>query len=272
MRFSQAEAVLANLPYTGSRKGKFFYDFVKQNGIEHVLELGFAHGVSTCYLAAAMERGHIDTVDILPSATFDPTIESLVDRLGLREKVSIYRETSSYTWFLKKKIEEQTHEGACVPLYDLVFIDGPKDWTNDGAAFFMADKLLKPGGWLILDDYDWTYRGHEKLTGAKHPHGYVFANMSEDEFAQSHVEAIFRLLVQQRPDYSDFQVVDDTLAIARKSPAAGKQSVRLGTSLGASYMLFKALKTVNRFRIKRRKRTRKKKQWTSHTDSLGADR
>jgi hypothetical protein len=34
--------------------------------------------------------------------------------------------------------------------------NGPKNWTIDGAAFFMADKLMKAGGWIIFDDYDWT--------------------------------------------------------------------------------------------------------------------
>jgi len=245
MKFAAADAALAGIPYTGSRKGRFFYDFIVSNGVRHVLELGFAHGASTCYMAAALEEtdGAIDTVDLDASAGFDPTIEQLGERVGVSSIISVHREASSYTWWLKRKIEQQTKEGVCDPLYDLVFVDGPKDWTNDGAAFFMADKLLRPGGWMMFDDYSWTYRGHERASGFRYERGYIFDRMSEEEFAQAHVEAIFRLLVQQHPSYSAFEVVDDTIAVARKIAAsAPARKVALKTSLTPSYMLFSALK------------------------------
>jgi len=210
MQFDKAAEVLKGIPYTGEDKGRFFYDFILARRPQRVLELGVAHGVSTCYQAAALDEygGHIDCVDL--QREVDPNVEGLSAKLGLAERVSSYREASSYTWFLKKTIEAQTRDGVCEPLYDLIFIDGPKDWTVDGCAFFLADKLLRPGGWIMLDDYSWTY-AKRNLT-----EGYVFKTLSPEELAEPQVEAIFRLLVMQHPSYSNFEVWDDSLAFAQK--------------------------------------------------------
>ncbi len=251
MKFECAAKVLSGIPYTGVRKGKFFYDLIRDHRLQHALELGSAHGTATCYMAAALDElgsGSIDTVDIFPSADLDPSVEQLAQRLGLTGYINIHRMVSSYTWFLKLKIEEQSEGGRCAPLYDLVFIDGPKDWTNDGAAFFMASKLLKPGGWMVLDDVYWTYHSDEQPTDET-LQGYVFPDMSEVEFTEPQVEAIFRLLVMQDPSYSEFQIVDDCLAVARKHASAGNQrQVTLTTTLSWSYVLLRLREKLSRTR------------------------
>src|SRR5699024_7147399 len=102
-------------------------------------------------------RGRLASVDIEASRDFTPTIEDTLEQLGLSARVDIYREVNSYNWFLKKTIEAQTRDGVCAPCYDFVFIDGSKNFTIDGMAFFLADKLLREGGWILFDDYDWRY-------------------------------------------------------------------------------------------------------------------
>ena len=43
------------------------------------------------------------------------------------------------------------------PIFDFCYIDGTHDWYNDGFAFLLVDKLLKPGGMIIFDDYNWSF-------------------------------------------------------------------------------------------------------------------
>lgn len=253
MNFESANAVLADIPYTGTRKGRWFYDFVTQHRPQNVLELGFAYGASTLYLAAALDEigsGHIDTVDLI-DGHHGYRLEELSSELKLQHLLSIHREASSYTWYLKKKIEERTTDGVCEPLYDLCFIDGPKDWTNDGAAFFMVDKLLKPGGWIIFDDYGWSYRQQEATSGSKYERGYVFETMSEEEWSQPQIEAVFRLLVAQHPHYGNLSVVDNTLAVAQKVQGGSRGAgVKFETSMTAGYAAFavgqRALRLIRR--------------------------
>lgn len=238
MRFEDAAETLRGIPWTNEEKGRVFYDLVISHKPQRILELGFAHGVSTCYFAAALEaigQGSIDAVD-LASADVSPSLEELGARLKLNDRINVFRENSSYTWFLKKKLEEQMKDGVITPAYDLCFIDGPKDWTNDGFAFLLADRLLKKGGLMMFDDYSWSYRDDEALSGVRHDRGFVFADMSEEEFEQPHIRCVFDLLVTPHPDYSNFRVIDDNIAIAEKiASSAPIKTVTLESKVSYSY-------------------------------------
>ena len=237
MKFEEAASVLDGIPYTSTAKGRFFYDFIMKNRPRNVLELGFAHGTSTCYFGAALQEygGRIDAVDLMIDR--DPDLESLRQKLNLNDTITAHREHSSYTWFLKKKIEEQTKDNYCTPLYDFCFIDGPKDWTNDGCAFFLVDKLLKNNGWIMFDDYSWTYKIQ------KREEGYIFPKLSDDEKSLPQIEAVFRLLVTQHPSYANFEVHNDSLAFAQKT-SAGERTMKLTTQLSPLYTIKKAMKRL----------------------------
>jgi predicted O-methyltransferase YrrM len=240
MDFDTVARALDGLPYTSVAKGKALYDLVLERRPKVILELGFAHGVSTCYFAAAAEElgdSRVTAVDREQSRDLNPSLETLVQRLGLERLVSAHRERSSYTWFLKKEIAAQSQGGraSCVPKYDLIFIDGPKDWTNDGCAFFLCDKLLVPGGTLLFDDYAWSYRGDELARGKHHGEGYVFQRMSEDEFREPQIKAVFDLLVMQHPSYGKFEIIDGEMAMASKVAGGPERSLRFHSRYSLKY-------------------------------------
>ncbi len=250
MKFDSAARALQGIPYTSPAKGRVFYDLVMERRPRRVLELGFAHGVSTCYFAAAaQELGdcRVTAVDLEESRRREPSLEDLVARLELRDIVDIHRERSSYTWFLKKEIQAQTRGHRCAPKYDLIFIDGPKDWTNDGCAFFLADKLLNPGGTILFDDYNWSYRGDEVQRGKSHERGYVFPEMSEDEFREPQIKAIFELLVTQHDSYGELEIVDGDLAMARKVAGnAAAKELKINSRYSFKYRVLAGVKRLLR--------------------------
>lgn len=218
MTFEQIRRIVGETPYMGIDEGWELYRFVTETRPQACLELGHAHGVSSAYIAGALDEvgdGRLDTVDLLGSAGREPNIETLLAGTGLESRVGIYREKSSYSWFLKKKIEEQSDNGVCVPCYDFCFIDGPKNWTIDGLAFFLVDKLLRPGGWILFDDYAWT---HAKHVGRDSTDGISLRGLSEQEISEPHIEKIFKLLVMQHADYSNFLLQDGWWAWAQKTP------------------------------------------------------
>lgn len=225
MTFDEVRDAVEGVPYLGEDEGWELYQFVLNHRPEAALELGHAHGVSSVYLAAAMEEagtGALDTVDLEAAAGREPNLEALLERTGLGPRVNIHREPNSYTWFLKKKIEECTDAaGVCAPCYDFAFIDGAKNWTIDGLAFFLVDKLLRPGGWILFDDYKWSYGKHE---GREVSDGITIRSLSDAERTEPHVERIFRLLVMQHPAYANFEVQDDWWAWAQK--AEGERTLK----------------------------------------------
>ena len=181
---------------------------IHTNRFHNVLELGFRHGVSTCYMAAALDDvggGNITTIDLLSAKDAEPNIDSLLGDLGLAHLVSIYYEPTSYLWRLMKMLEE---DGS--PRFDLCYIDGAHDWATDGFAFFLVDKMLKPGGIIILDDMDWTFESSPTMRRTDR-----VKLMPQDEKNTPQVQKVYDLLVKTHPAYGDF-LIKDGWGYARK--------------------------------------------------------
>lgn len=226
MKFHTIEKLVRGIPYIMPELAHDIYHFILEEKPQHCLELGFGHGVSSCYIAAALDelgQGHLTTVDLLPAQEWqDPPIEELLQKTGLASYVSVHRENTSYTWFLKKVIYENSVGNSCPPLYDFCFIDGAKNWTIDGLTFFLVDKLLKQDSWILFDDLQWTYLS-KLQEGKRKTDGVFMLDMGEDELAQPHLELIFQLLVMQHPEYANFRVKDNWWAWAQKNPSGSKE-------------------------------------------------
>ena len=241
MKFREIAKQLEGIPYLSVEDGKFLYNHVIKTKPKECLELGFAHGVSSCYIAAALQQngeGHLTSVDLLSSNMRKPSIEDLLYDSGLENFVTVVREVNSYNWYLKKKIETQTVEGVCEPSFDLCFIDGSKNWTIDGFAFFLVDKLLREGGTILFDDYGWSYSEHNDKQVTD---GISHREMSEDQLHSPNIKLVFQLLVMQHPNYSNFKIDDESWAWARKIRSDVK-TLTLHTKPSFKYMVYRVLR------------------------------
>lgn len=188
----EIERKVSNLPYMTLKEAKYLTAFLRENRLTKVLELGFFHGVSSCYLAAAMKSQGgrpIVTIDLESAKNRNPTIVDLLQRCDLAEYAEVYFEPSSYNWRLMKFIEEGRR-------FDFCYIDGGHDWYNTGFAFFLVDKLIEPGGWILFDDLDWTM---------EHVNAPWAMNRPLEERLTPQVRKVWELLVQQHSNYGDFQ-------------------------------------------------------------------
>jgi predicted O-methyltransferase YrrM len=190
---------------TGPFRGQELYDFVRREQPAECLELGFAHGVSTAYLAAGLEAnggGRLTSVDLDIAREREPAAEGLLERAGLGARVELVFEPTSYNWYLHRRIREQTRAaGVCEPYLDFCFFDGAHRWVDDGLAFFLVDKLLKPGGWLLFDDLTWKIEA---------------GDVDESERSVAGVGEVFDLLVQGHPSYDHLET-DGEWGWARKA-------------------------------------------------------
>ena len=214
MNFEDIVQHLQEIPHIPPDRGKLLYDFIIETRPERILELGFAHGTSTCYMAAALQEigaGSILTIDNQGSKRRDPNIFSLMERTGLESFITPVFAERSYTWELMKLLEQQTTAGQTHPCFDFVFIDGAHTWDVDGFAFLLADRLLNPGGHVLFDDVTWT---QSECAGQD----WVEA-VPKEERDVAHVEKILQLLVVPDQNYTDFES-DGVWAWIRKRPAS----------------------------------------------------
>ncbi len=199
LEIEKSNEILKDVPGMIFDQALFMDDFLKKHNLTNLLELGFAHGTSSCYMASTlreMGEGHLTTIDLKSAKFRQPNIETLLDKLDLNDLVTPYYENTSYTWRLMKFIEDNNE-----PIYDFCYVDGAHDWYNDGFAFFLVDKLLKPGGWIIFDDMFWTFESSPALKNTSR-----VKNMPEDEKSIPHIGQVFNLLVKTHPNYHNFEI------------------------------------------------------------------
>lgn len=225
MKFEEIFSKVGKVPFIGKDNARYLYDLIIENKLTNILELGIAHGTATCYMAAALEElgdGSITAVDLLEVKDhYSPSAEQQLRQTGLDRFAKVARTHTGYTWFLHDEIARNTQDDVCQEVYDLCIIDGPKNWTIDGAAFFFADKLLKKDGWLIFDDYFWTYSqadGQREVTD-----GITHRSLSQSERETPQIKEVFELLVKQHPSYGNLMVVpESSWAIAQKTATPNK--------------------------------------------------
>jgi hypothetical protein len=137
----------------------------------------------------------------------------VLGKIELTSYVDLVRtDDSSYTWYLKQQVEAQSDgAGKCAPLFDFCYLDGAHVWTIDGFATVLVEKLLRPRGWLLLNDMSWTY----ELAGIDG------TDLSAEERKAPHIHAVFNLIVRQMSPFTELRVDEDLdWGWARKQPGA----------------------------------------------------
>jgi predicted O-methyltransferase YrrM len=230
LQFDEIAERVQGIPFMEPALARRVYEHVRNSRPREVLELGTAHGVSAAYMAAALEangQGQVTTVDHGGAATrYDPPAEVVLERAGLAHRVTIVRAHSSYNWFLKRQIESASDEhGNCEPTYDFVYLDGAHNFTVDGLAVVLIERLLRPGGWLLMDDLDWTYRDNPWFEPQQSPDGAPapLAPLSEDERNAPQVRAVFETVLKQHPAFTRFADEDAWYLWAQKNPDAPRR-------------------------------------------------
>jgi len=105
-----------------------------------------------------------------------------------------YKLRDSYNWSLMNLIEK--HEK---PIFDYVFLDGMHTWETDGFAFFLIDKLLKTGGYIDFDDYNWTLFRSPTLSPKVFP--FMAELYTVKQMKTKSIKKIIELLVRKNKNY-----------------------------------------------------------------------
>ena len=137
---------------------------------ENILEIGSFEGRSTCWLLENT-NAHITCVDTWEGSDehTDEHKNGLFERFKeniepFKDRVTICRGMSG----------EVLRTFPCVPTYDFIYIDGShysKDVLEDA---ILAWRLVKPGGVVIFDDFNWTMDG-TKLEDLRNPRAGIEA-------------------------------------------------------------------------------------------------
>ena len=133
------EDLVQSVPSVSKLNGQLLYSLVLASGAKNMIELGTARGYSTIWIAAALEKtgGKIVTIDYS-----EPTLRDAEEHFRLAHLEShIETRLGNARIHLKEFAPESI---------DAIFLDCEKKAT---AEFFRTSwELLRPGGWILVDD------------------------------------------------------------------------------------------------------------------------
>jgi predicted O-methyltransferase YrrM len=204
---------LAGIPHMTPEQGRSITHFIREHELRHCLELGFAHGVGTAYITRAVQSlgsGSVTAIDLEAARQRQPDIYATLARARIDPTtVEIYFEPACYTWRLMKFLE-----AGRAGTFDFIYLDGAHAWLTDGFAFLLGKRLLRPGGWILFDDINWTF-------ASRTLERYDFVRrMSFEERHTPQVRKIWDLLVRPDPQFDELIERDDW-AFARKARDSG---------------------------------------------------
>jgi predicted O-methyltransferase YrrM len=237
VKFEEVEKAVAGIPHMSPAQGRVMYDHILEAKPTDILELGTARGVSAAYMAAALDelgRGRIVTYDRASNYAANPPGpegQAFAKLAPLLEYVEFVRpDHSSYDWWLAREIEKHSDEhGNCEPQYDFCYLDGAHEFTIDGLAIFLCEKLLRPGAWLVLDDLNWSFA----IGGVRSNR----QGMSDDEFGTAHMRLAFDVIVRQHPSFTEFRDQDGAWGWAKKAPGEPRRySLETSQSMSALFI------------------------------------
>ncbi|MFW5717683.1 MAG: class I SAM-dependent methyltransferase [Spirochaetota bacterium] len=194
IHFDHVTDQYADLPYMGRDQAEELRKLISKHDLRDILELGFFSGKSSAYLAAILAdrgTGHLTTIDLKHALKREPSIHEVLESLGLQDYVSVITATRSYTWELGKMLQQKPR-----PKFDLCYLDGGHTWDTTGWGFVLVDQLLKPGGWVVFDDLDWSISHSLERRGLKHSES-PYRRYSQDERDAQGVRMVWEVIVPE---------------------------------------------------------------------------
>ena len=172
-------------------------DFIKTTNCRMIAEVGIYKGYTSEYLAQYLNgQGELHLFD------FEERVREVKDKLHAAGYHNVFghgnthKKMDSYNWSLMRVLQKHPE-----PIYDYVFLDGAHLWNLDALAFLLADRLLKIGGYVDLDDYDWNI----EYSPTMNPQGFPAVNKmyTPEQIHERHVGLIIDLLVKRDPRYAE---------------------------------------------------------------------
>lgn len=129
-------------------------NFILENRLKNLCELGFLHGKSSVYIGAILEEqgfGKLTTFDIIrKNKKRIPEIYDLIKEFSLENYIDVIESTEGYLWDLFPILQNKTKT------FDFCYIDGEHTYESTALAFYFIDQLIEPNGIILFDDYSWS--------------------------------------------------------------------------------------------------------------------
>ncbi len=164
-------------------EGRFLSEFIASRPeIIRTLEVGCAYGVSSLHIASALAGrpgAHHLIIDPFQSTTWSGIGVANLERAG----VNFYELREEYSEIALPQLLKEGAE------FDLAFIDGWHTFDQTIVDMYYTNRLVKLGGYIIIDDADWAGVAKAISYFAKYPCYKIVGGASAPVLRLAHLVA-----------------------------------------------------------------------------------
>ncbi|RAI00081.1 hypothetical protein DLJ53_20405 [Acuticoccus sediminis] len=168
-----------------------------------IAEVGIGIGATTIEFCRRLDgHGEISLYDFaekLDDLSKDLTAEGITN---FQTYGNTRRTFDSYCWALAKVVQDMRRakeDG----IYDFIYLDGCHMFHHDAPATLLCKELVKPGGILLMDDYDWSIAVSPTMRPSVMPD--ITKHYTDDQIETAHVALICDLFLDSDPE---FEILD----------------------------------------------------------------
>lgn len=136
-------------------EGTFIYNLVKRHKLARCMEIGFAMGLSALHICQAFDDSADDEPHLYSIDPFQDTNWKCAGIANIKNAGF-----SKYHTWIKDKSYSAMPKFLDTEPFDFIFIDGWHTFDYTLVDMFYADRLLRIGGYLLIDDA--LHRGPNK--------------------------------------------------------------------------------------------------------------
>jgi predicted O-methyltransferase YrrM len=169
-----------------------------------VAEIGIGIGatsVELCRLLAGQgEIAFFDYADKLEELAADLRAEGFGN---FRLFGNSRRTFDSYCWSLAQQAQSMRAAGRD-GVFDFIYLDGAHLFHHDAPAALLCKQLVRPGGVVLLDDYDWSIAVSPTMRPSVRPS--VREHFTEEQIETPHVRVICDLFFDPDPAFRKLEI------------------------------------------------------------------
>lgn len=164
-------------------------------------EVGVAIGASTVEFLRVL--GDHDELHLFDRETI---LKNLLDEISTLPNASIVvphanslHLYASYAWELATMARNLDRAKKPVEIFDFVYLDGAHAFHHDAAACAVLKRMIKPGGYLVLDDMHWTFNSSPTMNPSNRPE--VAEQYTSEQLSTPHVTLVADVLLRHDRDF-----------------------------------------------------------------------
>ena len=158
-------------------------------------EIGVYEGATTEKIAELL-----DGKDAIHLFDFEDKVDLAFAKAVLAGGPMVYKHPNtrslydSYNWSLQKAMDGDLK-------IDVAFLDGAHSFHHDALAFFLLDRMVRPGGYILFDDYDWSHATSPSMNPGVFPQ--IKNQYTDEQINTKQIKLLVDSLVKTHPNYEE---------------------------------------------------------------------